>query len=289
MTNMSSIERAIQKLKKTPSSRQGQESALDDNQSASAPEITPDNTQDNKNYSIQARLSDQGFLTPDIKASKQLDEYRQIKRPLLMNAFGKCAAREENANLVMITSAVSGEGKTYTTLNLALSMAMERDKTVLMVDCDDVRSSLTNALGLGELAGLMDLLSGEINDVEDIIANTDIPKLSVIPSGKMNAYSTELFASERMEALLNELAKRYTDRIILFDSPPLLETSQTKILADQVGQILVVVEEGITEQKTVVDAISQLDPNKIIGTILNKRRYSGSGEYYGGYYGQPDE
>jgi len=136
---------------------------------------------------------------------------------------------------------------------------------------------------------LTDLLLDKIKDIDEVIVKTDIPTLSVIPSGEMNAYSTELFASERMESLLNELALRYVDRIILLDSPPLLQTSQSKVLAHHVGQILVVVEEGKTEQKAVVEAISHLDPKKIIGTILNKRRYSSKKEYYGGYYGKPDE
>lgn len=215
-----------------------------------------------------------------------LNEYRQIKRPLLLNAFGAQAQGQKNTNLIMVTSAISGEGKTFTTMNLAISIAMERDKTVLMVDCDDARSSLTRALNLSSSPGITDILLGTVSDVEDIIVNTDIDKLKVIPSGEMNAYSTELFASQKMEALLSELAQRYSDRIILFDAPPLLMTSQTKVLAHHVGQVIIVVEEGKTPQRAIVDAISQLDPNLIIGTVLNKRKKSGMGDYYGGFYGQ---
>jgi exopolysaccharide/PEP-CTERM locus tyrosine autokinase len=229
------------------------------------------------------------LLAPDAKYRKQLDEYRKIKRPLLMNAFGKVSVREQNANLVMVTSAHSGEGKTYTTINLAISIAMERDTTVMIIDCDDAKSSLTTTLGVDNSVGLTDYLQGNINDLREIIIKTDIPNLVIIPTGKRDIYSTELFASDRMESLLLELAKRYKDRIVLLDSPPLMETTQTRVLAEHIGQLLLVVEEGNTPQKTIIEAISLLDSKKIIGTILNKRRYAGDREAYGGYYGMSDE
>jgi len=284
---MSSIERAMEELKQKGVSRHRQldNGAMD--KKATIAGSCPD-TDIIKKCSFQEMLKPGGFLLPEMKDTIQLDEYRQIKRPLLINAFGKCAAREERANLVMITSSVAGEGKTYTTINLALSMAMERDTTVLIIDGDNIRASLTRSLGLDGSIGLIELLTDENLSVEDTIIKTDIPKLSVIPSGKMNAYSTELYASEKMEQLLKELAERYNDRIILFDSPPLLQTSQTKVLSQHVGQILVVVEEGKTPQKAVAEAVGLLEQNKIIGTVINKRRYRSSGDYYGGYYGGQD-
>jgi len=285
---MSSIERAMEELKQEGVSGQRKldNEAMD--KKATIAGSYPDRNI-TKKCSFQAMLKHGGFLLPDMKDTVQLDEYRQIKRPLLINAFGKCAVREERANLVMITSSVAGEGKTYTTINLALSMAMERDTTVLIIDGDNIRASLTRSLGLDGSIGLIELLTDENFSVEDTIVKTDIPKLSVIPSGRVNAFSTELYASEKMQHLLKELAERYNDRIILFDSPPLLQTSQTKVLSHHAGQIMLVVEEGKTPLKAVVEAVGLLDHKKIIGTIINKRRYRSSGDYYGGYYGVPDK
>ena len=205
-----------------------------------------------------------------------------------MNAFGKSAIREKHANLVGITSALAGEGKTFTALNLAVSMAMEQDRTVLLIDGDNARASLTKMAGLDGAGGLIDILTGEIDNYENVIYRTDIAKLSFMPSGKQNIYSTELYASKKMEQLINHLAESYRDRIILIDTPPLLQASQSKVLAQQVGQILIIVEEGKTVQQSIVQAISQIDSKKIIGLILNKRKYSTISEYYGGYYGNED-
>lgn len=240
----------------------------------------------NTHYTAKVLLAENGIFSADnAKDGALVDEYRHMKRPLLINAFKAKTESQRNANLIMITSALPGEGKTFTTINLAISMAMERDTTVLIVDCDNTRSSLTQAVGLDAAPGIIDLLLGKISDIDEIIVNSDIDKLSVIPAGKINTFSTELFASDRMDSFVIELTQRYEDRIILFDAPPLLRTSQTRVLTHHVGQILIVVEEGKTPQKAIIEAISQIDPKKTIGMVLNKCKYStmsGYG-YYGGY------
>lgn len=231
------------------------------------------------------KLDESGFLTPMTRRRKLSEEYRILKRPVLMNAFSKGAAPVENGNLVVVTSAKAGEGKTYTAFNLAISMAMEMDTTVLLVDADVIKTSLSHQLGLGDEKGLMDLLNKSIGDVSEVILATDIPRLKILPAGKLPANPTELLSSKRMLELTRELASRYPDRVILFDAPPILETTEASAVIDLMGQVLVVVESSATTTDIIQAAVNQIDPQKVIGMILNKNRYAGASHYYGGYYG----
>lgn len=231
------------------------------------------------------RLEEAGYLTPASTQGRIGEEYRLLKRPLLMNAFGKGAAPIEHGNLIMVTSALPGEGKTFSTLNLAMSMAVERDVTVLLIDSDVVKPGLSRLLGLEGRPGLIDVLTDDGLDLSDVIVRTDIPSLRVLPAGKSHRYSTELLASDAMASLTAELAQRYHDRVVLFDSPPLMASSQAQVLGHLVGQILVVVEANRTPQRVLTDALNHLDANKVIGLALNKCSRVSGGEYYGGYYG----
>lgn len=232
----------------------------------------------------QARLRGLGFLTPDAADGVLVEQYRVLKRPLIVNAFNKGPDRVENSNSIMVTSSLEGEGKTYTSFNLAISMAMERDYTVLLIDSDVIKASLSSLLGLRENLGLIDLLLNPDMELSDVIVSTDIPRLKILPAGKPNIHSTELLASEQMSRLSRELSNRYSDRIILYDAPPLLATSQAKVLLSLAGQVLLVVEAGGTPQDLVLESASQLDNDKIVGVVLNKSRSTNAG-YYGGYYG----
>lgn len=235
-------------------------------------------------------LRSQGYLTPQSAQSQLAEEMRLLKRPLLRNAFGKGAAPVRYGNLISVTSALPGEGKTFTTLNMAMSMAMEMDTTVLMVDADVVKPSLTRLLGLEEEPGLIDVLVHPELDMGSVIVPTDMPKLRVIPAGRRHAHSTELLASDQMERIAIELSERYPDRVVVFDAPPLLVTSQAGVLSQLAGQILVVVEAGRTPQTAIKEAVSHLDKDKVIGMVLNKgRRAFGTEYYYGGYYGSYGE
>lgn len=230
-----------------------------------------------------------GFVTPRKAHTRVAEEYRLIKRPLLMNAFGKGAAVVENGNIVVITSALPGEGKTFTSLNLAMSIAQERDSTVLLIDADMVERTLSKQLGLGDAMGLSDLLSDESLDVAEVIVSTNVPSLRIVPAGTPRGGLTELLTSEQMERLVRELASRYDDRVILFDTPPLLATSQAQVLADLAGQTLLVVREGRTPPSAVEEAVDLLDEDKVVGLVLNNCSRLSSGSYYGGYYGSRPE
>ncbi len=233
------------------------------------------------------RLRAAGLITPEAERSQVAEEFRMIKRPLLKNAFGQGAPLIENGNLIMISSGFPNEGKTFTSINLALSIASELDHTVLLIDADVARPAVTSYFGINTGPGLVDYLLGEEPDLSKLLIKTDIPKLTLLPAGKRHHHSTELLASEGMRDLLEELSLRYPDRVIIFDSPPLLVTTEASVLAGLVGQIVIVVESEKTTQAALKEALSLLDPNKSIGLVLNKSRQPFGSEYgtYYGYYG----
>lgn len=226
-----------------------------------------------------------GMLMPDDPDSSIAEQFRRIKRPLLNNAFGLSSTLVEKGNLIMVTSAVPSEGKTFVSVSLAVSIAMELDKTVLLVDADVVKESATKLFTDTETPGLLDVIVNPEVQIEDVITPTDIPKLSLLPAGRPRGRATELLASGSMRQITEELASRYDDRMIVFDSPPLLATSEASVLASLMGQIIMVVEAEKTTQKRVADAMAMLDPNKPIGMLLNKSRTAEHGGYYYGYYG----
>jgi protein-tyrosine kinase len=229
------------------------------------------------------RMREEGFFVPEKYQRQMADDYRRIKRPLIANAFGIGVPRVDDGNLVLITSALSGEGKTHTCINLALSLATERDRTVLLVDGDVPKPHISRLFGIADQPGLLDALGDEQLRLEDLLIRTDIPRLSVLPAGRWNDHATEMLASGRMRELCRELGSRYPDRIILFDSPPLLAATEAQAIGAVVGQVALVVAEGLTSREAVRSALNLLDDHKPVNAILNKsRRPTGSG-YYGSY------
>ncbi|MEH6824667.1 MAG: XrtA-associated tyrosine autokinase [Motiliproteus sp.] len=227
------------------------------------------------------RLEAMGMVSPTESFTKIKEEYRYIKRPLLNNAFGAGASTLDQPNLVMVSSSFPGEGKTFTTINLAISMAMEEDRQVLLVDADVIKPSICDRLGIAEYPGLMDYLTGKV-EVTDIILNTSIPNLKLITAGRRHHHSNEMIASEKMKRFMEELSVRYPDRIVIFDTSPLLGASETNVLAQMTGQAVIVVEEKKTSHAQLQHALSLLNPNIAIGLVLNKS--NGQRDNYGYYY-----
>jgi exopolysaccharide/PEP-CTERM locus tyrosine autokinase len=215
-------------------------------------------------------LSQAGFIRPDAPRSQLADEYRVIKRPLIDNAMGKGAARIRNGNLIMISSALPGEGKTFTAANLAMSIAMELDHTVMLVDADVTRPTLLQKLGLPPARGLLDVLVDESLDLAQVLLRTNIEKLTLLPCGTTHPRATELLASEVMTQLLADMANRYGDRIIIFDSPPLLVTTEARALASHMGQVVVVVKAGSTSHADVKHALATIETCQVRLMLLNQ-------------------
>lgn len=228
-----------------------------------------------------ARLRARGFLTPDVTSSQLSDEFRVIKRPIIRNALGKDGARLRHGNLVMVTSALPGEGKTFTAVNLAMSIASEFDSTVLLIDGDVANPALPRLLGVPETPGLLDLLTHDGMDVGETLIRTNVEKLSLIPAGKPNVRSTELLASAQMAKLLDEVSSRYPDRIIVFDSPPLLATTEARVLASHMGQLVMVVAAETTTQGVLTQALATVEACPVVMMLLNKASQSDVGTYYG--------
>jgi exopolysaccharide/PEP-CTERM locus tyrosine autokinase len=229
-----------------------------------------------------AALHQAGFVTPMAERSRLADQYRVIKRPLISNAMGKGAATINHANLIMVTSALPGEGKTYSAINLAMSIAAELDNSVMLVDADVARPSLLKTFGLPVGPGLLDLLQGRAQ-MADVLLRTNVDKLTVLPSGHPQARATEMLASDAMRQLLDDMAQRYSDRIIIFDSPPLLLTTESRALATHMGQIVVVVHAGKTLQRDVQHALSTIEACPVKLMLLNQAAEDATGDYGYGY------
>ena len=230
-----------------------------------------------------ARLAARGVLTPDAPQSPLANTLRMIKRPLLNNCLGKSASRVQNATRILITSALPAEGKSFVSLNLAMSIAMERDSTVLLVEADPTRPSLSTLMGIPAGRGLMDLLAEPRSNVADVLIKTNVPRLSFIPAGTRHEHATELLASAAMEALVDHLAARYADRVLIFDSGPLLATPEASVLARHMGQIVLVIEAEKTTHASVQQALARVESCPVVMTLLNKaaRSYETS-DYYEG-------
>ncbi|HXH02166.1 MAG TPA: XrtA-associated tyrosine autokinase [Candidatus Competibacteraceae bacterium] len=231
------------------------------------------------------RLGTAGLLVPGRATTLQAEEYRRIRRTLLSNAFLPRTEGEARSNLIMITSALPNEGKTFTTINLALSIANGRDRRVLLVDADVTKPDVEKRLGISVHKGLADFLAEDALSLEEVLLETNIPGFSLLPAGPYRPEATELLASNRMRTLVGELATRFADDVVLFDGPPLLPSSDAIALSALVGQIVVVVAAEETAKDALRDALEMLDASKIAGLILNKGRKPFAGNYLG--YGYP--
>lgn len=234
------------------------------------------------------RIMERGLLTPNAAQSRLANELRVIKRPLINNCLGKGATPVKHARRIMVTSALPGEGKSFISMNLALSIAMEKDSTVLLLEGDPTRPALAEMLGIPPARGLMDLLVDPRLDVADVMIRTNLGRLSFIPAGTRQENATELLASTVMEELVEQLYERYPDRILIFDSPPLLAAPEPRVLAQHMGQIVYVVEAEQTSQSTVQEAISTIEACPVVMAVLNKSAFREEGYYYSYYYAQPE-
>jgi exopolysaccharide/PEP-CTERM locus tyrosine autokinase len=232
-------------------------------------------------------LRTMGLVAPQDEERQLAAEYRIIKRPLLAGMTGEDRLRL--GNIVVVTSALPNEGKTFTTINLALSLALERDREVLLVDGDVAKAHLTQLFGLDGEPGLLDLGAAG-RELEETIVKTDYASLRLLPAGNKHAEATEILRSERVASLLASLAAD-PRRIVLIDAPPLLVTSEAGVVTSLAGQVVLVVKAAETPQEAVMRAIETIAEDKPVSLVLNHAdavQVHGYG-YYGRYsYGRPD-
>jgi protein-tyrosine kinase len=226
-----------------------------------------------------------GYLPEEGKDRLFADHYSRIKRPLVDRALSQAGAIGE-PRVIMITSSLPGDGKTFSSINLALSMALELDVSVLLVDCDVAKRHVSKIFGLKEDTGLLDALSDESMDAESLVVGTNLRGLSILPAGRAAEASAEMLSSNRMRQIVTSLCARAPRRILLLDSPPLLITNEGRALVKIAGQVVLVVRAGHTPRHAVQDAAELFDAQQAGGIILNQVQMGLSAAYYGyGTYG----
>ncbi len=253
---------------------------------ASSPAAPPAQASERRSKEVALdllRMQRAGLLVPGQPRSQLEEEFRIIKRPLLENLRQEGPMRPHRANLIMVTSAQAGEGKTQTALNLAISIAMELDHTVLLVEADVLRPSALARLGVQASKGLLDLLESPTTELPDVLLRTTVPKLTLLPAGTASSRSTELLASDAMDKLLQELASKYEDRVIIFDTPPLLSTTESRVLASHMGQVVMVTEANTTPVSMIKQAYTTVENHPVVLGMLNKYRGPKGSTAYGYY------
>jgi protein-tyrosine kinase len=234
-----------------------------------------------------AAMRANGYL-PELDMDRPFAEYyRQIKRPLVEKALSTNTRSDEpDTRVIMVTSALPGEGKTFTSINLAFSLARERDMSVLLVDADILKPHISEIFGIRQDPGLMDALIDEKLAIESLVMTTNVKGLSILPAGRMAEGAAEMLVSNRMRHILRRLLTENSRRIILLDSPPIIATSEGRALTKVAGQLVLVVRAGKTLQAAVKGTLAQIDPERMSGIILNDARLSLTESFYGyGTYG----
>lgn len=289
---MSVVEKAIRKLQdakqatgeaKTPASPQGPGAGVPPGHEHAAAAPGAGHERAPQIVLERGALRAAGLLPPEQDMTQLARQYRKIKYPLMAQAMGRGAPRTPTGYLIMIASAMPGEGKSFTALNLALSLALEKDVKVLLVDADVAKPQLSQVLGLGQARGLLDALRDESVDVETMIRPTDVPTLSFLPAGLGVEDATELLSSSRMERLATLLGERDKMRLVVLDSPPLLQTTESAALVRVAGQIVMVVRAESTPQPVVLEALAMLSGHPAVSLVLNQSTRAATSSYY--YYG----
>lgn len=232
------------------------------------------------------RLAAQNFIVPDGPVSGLSEEFRIVKRQLLLAARGgKGFDALPHGERILVCSAHPNEGKTYCAINLALSMASEKDNRVLLVDADFAKPSVLSTLGIESGPGFMDALADDTVEAESFIIETDIEGLSILPAGTRTNQDTEYLAAARTAQIIDDLTRNDPSRIIVFDSPPALAASPASVLALHVGQMLMIVQADETTDSALRDALSLLSGCDHVQLLLNRAKFSPTGRKFGNYYG----
>ena len=232
-----------------------------------------------------AELQEAGIPTPSGGRTRVLDEYRLIKRNVLRTAA--TASHEKHLNLVMVTSAQAGEGKTFTALSLAMSILAEEGVPVLLVDLDVVKQDSRRRLGIRNELGVIDVLADSKLTLSQALVQTDVPRLTVLPAGSDHPLAHELMASGKMQDLMSHLSKMYQNGLVIFDLAPVLVSADASVLASNVGQVILVIEANRTGRASIEQTVSLLQGCKRISLLLNKVEASELIDQYGTYYGEP--
>jgi len=254
--------------------------------------LTPGASRRSEEFTLDlARLATRGIITPDSRC-RLSEEVRLIKQRLMqrMRLFDEKQSEERAPldNVIMITSARPYEGKSFVSMNLAMSFIVDEGLNVLLVDADPIQGTVLSALGIKAERGLVDLLKNPSLDMADFLLRDAPLRFSVLPGGSTSASATELFGSQRMRELMTTMATRYRDRIIIFDCPPVLASTEPLAIAQFVGQLLFVVEANGTPERAVRSALDLLAPCRNVSLVLNKAVVASGADEFGSYYHEYD-
>ncbi len=237
----------------------------------------------------RSMLAEMGMIVPGAPIGPLAEEFRLIKRHLFVTRQQiEDGDQATKARTILVTSGRPADGKTFCAINLALSIAAERDTEVLLVDADSAKPDVPSRLGIAETPGLLDALADGGMDVEELVLRTDVPHLSILPAGSRMASDTELLGSARTRAVIARLLDANPRRMIVFDSPPVLAASPAAVLAMLVGQVMLVVRADRSPESEIRDAVALLDGCEHIQLVLNAVTYNSGAARFGSYYGHDD-
>lgn len=284
---MSLIEKSLERMRSAGTTpREASGTSTSGKSALRAEPIALESRSAHKHASINfSQLRAAGYLPDKSEERRFADFCHRIKRPIIDRALGSTGV--DDLRLILLSSALPGDGKTFIALNLALSMARERDLSVLLVDGDLPRGQIGRVLDMQREPGLLDALQDSRLDIESLIFDTDVPNLQVLPAGAPSEGAAEWIASARMREIVARLNGRNPRRLILFDSPPLLVSSEARTLAQLPGQIVLVARAGRTPRRAIIDAIACIDKKKLQGLVLNDARAIKIKEH--GYYDYPGD
>ncbi|GGA40239.1 AAA family ATPase [Sphingomonas psychrolutea] len=237
----------------------------------------------------RALLAERGLLVPGAAIDALTEEFRLVKRQLLTTARTVRRGDADLSRTILVCSAQPNDGKTFCAVNLAISMAAERDVEVLLIDADFAKPDVMARLGLPDGPGLLDALADPKVDVERCVVRTDVPQLSLLPCGTKSNADTELVASARTGELIAQLLAADPTRILIFDSPPVLAASPASVLANYAGQVMLVVRADRTGESDLREAVALLDGCEHVQLVLNAVAFAPGGRRFGTYYTQEED
>lgn len=284
---MSVVERALDKLRRTPGDGAHSTGGPAAPPIAELVEVDAHGADARRIVIDREALRAEGYLPDEKQGRRFADEYRQIKRPLLKAGFSAdSAGGEPSKRLVMMASALPSDGKTFTSINLAFSISRERDHSVVLIDADVAKPHISAIFGVQEELGLLDALADSAINANTLVLPTDVRGLSILAAGKPREGATELLSSGRMGEVARQILAAHPKSILLFDSSPLIVSTESRALAASVGQVVLVVRAGRTPRHAVHEALEALGDQKDIKLVLNQGRRSLMDGYYGHAYGQ---
>ncbi len=282
---MSLVERAVEELIETRVARQQRENGQ-------IPSVSANDS--SQTFELETKkLVEQGFFIPSDKPQRLSQEMRAVKRRLLRRLkFYKPGSRtsrpkspkHSGRNTVLVTSTSPAEGKTFTSINLALSLAMEDDIKVLLVDADVPRPRVLHHLGLKSTKGLADKVDNPGLALPELILRDKNSSLSILSEGQKTAKASEFFARPELGDTIREISKKYADHLVIIDAPPILAAPGTSLLAQYTDEVVFVVKASQTPEPAVVAALDEvLEYNEQVSLILNYALVPGKFSHYGSY------